>query len=351
MALLDNFMKNPSTVLGLSVLQDAANPARGLLAGQSLLQRQAQQRSALESDALRRQLMEQQILRNQQQDKLAADRQAAMRGIFQRTPLTGATAQQMASGQIPATTQSMFEQDPQRAITELAAMDPQAAIGFMNALKPGGATNINIDMNEPLKITEMMNIRDREGNPPPLDATRQSVIAATNPDGTPKYTVKSPKQQEKEANVDTALNLVGTLENLAFPKEGEPLFKEYEGPFGRAMQGVENMWDEMGQTEDRGSRLRLYNHARQGFLSMLARTFGERGTLTNQDIGRALKLTAAADYWPDQPDVAKNAFQELNKLIKDIDGREANPNAEATVKAIGDTVFVKMPDGTWETAE
>jgi hypothetical protein len=351
MAFLNEFMQSPATILGLSVLNQADRPAAGLLQGQDLVNRFATQRSNLESAALRRDLMNQEMLKMQQEQELqrqraatAQKRQDVLQDIFQPQPAAG-PPQQVGGQLVPPTKPSLFQTQPEQALTRLAAVDPQTAIGFMNALKPAGGTNIDIDLNEPMSMTDLIKIRDGEGNPPPIGASIRDISGARNPDGSPVYSVKSPKEQERTQNVDTALGLVGTMRNLAFPTEGKPLFQEYEGVFGRAAQGAQQ-----GQSTERGKRLRLYNNATQGFLSMLARTFGERGTLTNQDIGRALKLLARAHFWPDQPDTARDAFDQLEGLIREIDGREAPDSPNVTVKAIGDTVFIKQPDGTWETA-
>ena len=135
MALLDQFMQAPATILGLSVLNQADRPAQGLLQGQLLNQRLQGQRSQMESSALQRDLMNQQILKAQQEQDAIKRRQ----GIYD----AWAQPQQLPAGQVgPPTPGALSDNQVSPAELENLAgrlmSDPttsQMGVQLFNALK------------------------------------------------------------------------------------------------------------------------------------------------------------------------------------------------------------------------
>lgn len=149
MGLLDNFMSDPATILGLSVLNNANRPAAGLLQGSLLNNR-------LQAQSLDNQIRQAKILQFQQEQEAMKDRMervARQREILGQPGVpaalpgggfTGRSVQEsqagegIIGGQIP----------PEQGLMQLVqqADDPITAfINAQNALKPpAGGTNITL---------------------------------------------------------------------------------------------------------------------------------------------------------------------------------------------------------------
>jgi hypothetical protein len=152
-----------------------------------------------------------------------------------------------------------------------------------------------------------------------------------------------------------SLTLVDRMDTLA-----DTLFTA-KGPLDRIKQLPRTQWALAVQSD---SNLVLFESLKEGVLSNIVRTFGERGTLTDQDIKRARAMLPNLTSGflglgpPDTRAVALGKLRQLRELITEIDARSTTPgssepppprrNGERT-KLRGR--LIRRPDGFLEWVE
>ena len=336
MGLLPQFLNDPTTILGLSVLNNANRPAYGLLQGlntANTLQNQQLTNQQMQAAILYRQQQEDEqrrIAQLRQQQSLNNPMQAAQ-NLFAGNDLEAA---KFAAGLMPR------PGTPPSGVAYALALGLQPGSPEFNdfvskfALKP--ASQINIGQLNP---TDALKYYDPNTGGHPSAELYQQGPQAVEQAG---YQLGSPKQQEMSQTSRSADEVLQKLENLVSQTGPDAILQPYEGIPGRGKQAFSNLTDYAAQNE-RGKNIRRYMGQQQAFMSTIARLYGERGTLTNQDIDRVADIFANVLLKPDQPDVGQEMIKDLRGFVK-----EMNSRGEGWKPPKGETLYnpnVSAPSG------
>ena len=76
----------------------------------------------------------------------------------------------------------------------------------------------------------------------------------------------------------------------------------------------------------------MYESLKNGVLANVVRTFGERGTLTDQDIARAKALFPKLYPIPDTREVALGKLKQVDELLNEIWNRSVGESGDTRIK-------------------
>ncbi len=183
--------------------------------------------------------------------------------------------------------------------------------------------NPGVYMNPVRSLTdsERKNLIDNEGNHPDKGATLADVMAEDSP-----FKTMTSAEQERIFAGKSAEGIINQLEELSGLGTEKSIFKKFGG-FGERMSlSASNLGDYFG---GQNTGLNVYHDSREGFLSMIVRALGEKGTLATADIARIRKAIPVAVpsiglegiNLPDTPEAAEKKFGELRRIIREINNR------------------------------
>lgn len=111
---------------------------------------------------------------------------------------------------------------------------------------------------------------------------------------------------------------ISQLKNLYSSVQSQGLTASQPGILGRILGGAKGTY---GAVSQRSTEAATYKSIKTAFLSSIARDFGEKGTLTDQDIKR---VDNALPSFSDTPEVAQRKFQELESVLSELKGKYPN---------------------------
>jgi len=142
------------------------------------------------------------------------------------------------------------------------------------------------------KITEVPN--------PKGSTLRSDVVNAISKSG--EYLL-SDKDREKMSTLDTAFNVYNTIKGLSEKINTFDVVGRVTGYLSRYVGGATQMNTDIAR----------YNAARQGFVSNVARTLGEKGTLAEGDVQRAISNLPTIN---DTQAVAQAKLETLRNILQ-----------------------------------
>lgn len=170
------------------------------------------------------------------------------------------------------------------------------------------------------KITEVPN--------PKGSTLRSDVVNAINSSG---QLLLSDKDREKLSTLDTAFNVYETIKGLSEKINTFGVGGRVAGYLGRYIGGITQYDTDIAR----------YNAVRQGFVSNVARTLGEKGTLAEGDVQRAISNLPTAN---DTMAVAKGKLETLRKILQGAKESIIQKSTEPLIGATSGTLQLQTPE-------
>lgn len=170
---------------------------------------------------------------------------------------------------------------------------------------------------------------ERTATLPPGQAAELGVPYGTTQEGAYGRKPLTPTQQTK---VDAQSSVLAIINNV---EQDLKKIQTPSGPLGRIYQAPQNMWGVYAQADP---ELAALNGRIGGTLSLIIRSLGEVGTLTDRDIARAQALMPKFVPIPDSQETIAAKMNGLRQLVQDVAGRagtrpESAPTPKATPQA------------------
>lgn len=195
----------------------------------------------------------------------------------------------------------------------------------LESLQKGTTINVGDNkLDEPIPIPQIQNVRLPDGKSVPIGTTfRQAKESGAQ--------VLSTDEQSRVQQTDSALAILDTLEGLATGPEG--IFQQIEpGAINRGAAAIQFALEDLTQEDPKVSRFRDLS---AGTLTSFVRLLGEKGSLSDGDVKRAISLlpstgSVAMAQLPDTRDVAKQKLRDLRQIIyRGVSNLNQQPTGEA----------------------
>ena len=189
---------------------------------------------------------------------------------------------------------------------------------------------------KPMNPQDLANWRHKETGEHPPPGIKPADLASKG------YVPVSSGEETRAMSMEAADAIIGRIDGLA-----DKVFVA-EGIGARAASGPKKKFSYwLGTDPD----LDLYESLKSGLMANIARTFGERGTLTDRDIDRIQKLFPVAvptfgRPLPDSRTVAKRKLGEIKDIIAEISKRKPKAGGRGPSLDLGGGNSAKPK--TWE---
>lgn len=174
---------------------------------------------------------------------------------------------------------------------------------FVNPFEAGGFQSKAPPV---LSANELSKYVDSEGHHPPAGSTMKNIVEGD-------YRVLSTAAQSTQESFKATKAILNRLEDMA-----GTLFT-VDGLWSRL---IESGKTDLAYLTQSNPDVVLFQSLKNGILANIVRAFGERGTLTDEDIDRARKLLPNLLPIIDTEVVAKGKLQQLKDLIVEIGSRD-----------------------------
>lgn len=196
---------------------------------------------------------------------------------------------------------------------------PRSQPAFIPTLNVGTrGVSIGIDPtrrqeeDKPLSPTELEKFRSPEGSYPPPGATLRDVQSGG-------YQVQSSdleKLQISQQGANAVLDRLDTLVDNVFPT----------GHIIDRLQKAPGLMYELYAQDD--PNVALYQSLYRGTLAPIIRALGEKGTLAEGDVRRAIELMPKLLPFPDKKEVAKQKLQQIRDILQKASGKESGQTTQ-----------------------
>lgn len=164
--------------------------------------------------------------------------------------------------------------------------------------------------------------------PNPKGSTMRSDV--TNAIATSGQLLLSEKDREKLSTLDTAFNVYETIKELS----------EKINTFGVGGRVTGYLSRYIGGATQFNTDIARYNATRQGFVSNVARTLGEKGTLAEGDVARAINNLPTVN---DTQAVAQGKLETLRKILQGAKDSIIQKSTEPLTGTTSGTLSPQMP--------